>query len=125
MPKILIVESDNLLLELIEEWLLLQNFYPLTAKTYQQAYELALREKPDLVLSCYRLLDGSGLELLQTLRKEPKTKTIPFVLITGKPIIEISNYLFKPNAILQKPFLPENLLNVLNIQLYGVKASVA
>ena len=125
MQKILIVESDNLLLELIEEWLLLQNFYPLTAKTYQQAYHLALLEKPDLVLCTYRLLDGSGLELLQQLRKEPQTKTIPFVLVTGKPIIEISNYLFKPNAILQKPFLPENLLNVLNIQLYAVKAFVA
>ncbi len=125
MQKILIVESDHVLLELIEEWLLLQNFHPLTAKTYQQAYQLVLREKPDLVLSCSRLLDGYGLELLQALRKESKTKTIPFVLVTGKPIVEISKYLFKPNAILQKPFLPENLLNVLNIQLYAVQASVA
>ena len=125
MQKILIVESDNLLLELIEEWLLLQNFYPLMAKTYEQAYELALREKPDLVLSAYRLLDRSGLELLQTFRKELKTKMIPFVLVTGKPITEVSNYLFKPNAVLQKPFLPETLLNVLNMQLYAVQAFVA
>ena len=125
MQKILIVESDNLLLELIEEWLLLQNFHPLTAKTYEQAYELALREKPDLVLSAYRLVDRSGLELLQTFRKELKTTTIPFVLVTGKPITEVSNYLFKPNAVLQKPFLPETLLNILNMQLYAVQAFVA
>lgn len=125
MLKILVVESDTLLLELIEEWLLLQNFCPLTAQTCEQGYQLALLEKPDIVLSCYRLLGGTGLELLQKLRKEPKTKTTPFVLVTGNPLPNTSNYLFQPNFILQKPFLSENLLNVLNIQLYSAISWVA
>lgn len=120
MNKILVIESDTLLLGLIEEWLVLHDFNPIIAETCQQGYQLALLEEPDLILSCYKLFGCDGLELLQQLRKEPKTRTIPFVLVTGMESIEIPDYLFKPNQMIRKPFLAKNLLRVIHSQLRSI-----
>ncbi len=117
MNKILVIESDPLLLGLIEEWLILHDFNVSVAETCQQGYQLALLEEPHLILSSYKLFGGNGLELLQQLRKQPKTQITPFVLVTEWELLEISPDLFKPNQMIRKPFLPATLLRVIDSQL--------
>ncbi|OCX62322.1 hypothetical protein BFP70_14235 [Thioclava sp. SK-1] len=74
---------------------------------------LAILEKTPvhLVISDYNMPGMDGLQLLQALRKNPKTARSGFILITGradKTIIETGKKLGMNNFI-KKPFTPPDL----------------
>lgn len=119
MYKILTLENDKFLLEVLSEWLMEMGFYSVKAHTVQEGYERLKEEDPDLILCSYTLPDGTGLELLQKIRRDFKDENTPFILTTGYELKTTdswqTNYL--PNAILYKPFWPEMLLEMLHCYL--------
>ncbi len=114
--KILVIERDLSLLELLKEWLTVNEFCPLTAMTSEKAYQLLKVEQPDLILCSYKLVDASGLELLQKIRQDYNTARIPFLLMTGIPLDMIPNWQkhLKNDEIVFKPFAPNDLLKKLH-----------
>lgn len=81
----------------------------------------ALRVKPvHLVISDYNMPQMDGLRLLHSLRGEPKTKGIGFILITGRAEQEIIDDGVKlgMNNYLKKPFQPQDLRNCIE-QVFG------
>jgi two-component system chemotaxis response regulator CheY len=66
-----------------------------------------------LVISDYNMPGLDGLQLLQALRGEPRTRGVGFILITGradKEIIDTGRRLGM-NNFLKKPFTPQDLRN--------------
>jgi len=82
--KILIAEDDPSLRENLQWMLELEGYAVSVACDGRQALAIALQEKHDLVLTDVMMphLDGYG--LIQALRSQPGTATVPIVMLTAK-----------------------------------------
>lgn len=83
MAKVLVIDDDTNLLEMLAKFLTRQGWSVLKASTGTEGLRLAQESKPDIVLSDVVLPDLGGLEFAQKLRGAPQTAQIPLVLITG------------------------------------------
>ncbi|MBN2186584.1 MAG: response regulator transcription factor [Dehalococcoidia bacterium] len=79
--KILIVEDDKSLLDVLKYNLAKENYSVLTAIDGVQALEMARDEKPDLVILDIMLPKLDGFEVCRILRKET---TVPILMLTAK-----------------------------------------
>jgi CheY-like chemotaxis protein len=78
-----------------------------------KATELARREKPDLITLDLSMPGKSGVEVFDSLRKDPDLHTIPICIITGKP--ELRKLIYErpdtpPEGYLDKPITEHDLL---------------
>ncbi|NOX09007.1 MAG: response regulator [Gammaproteobacteria bacterium] len=71
---------------------------------------------PDLIISTMYLPDMSATEVLETLRNQPETESIAFMLISSETSFAMLDPLRQAGiiAILPKPFTPKDLSNALN-----------
>jgi len=82
--KILIVEDEEDVLELIRYNLDKNGYRTETAMTGPAALTKAQTVGPDLILLDLMLPGVDGLEVCRTLKKDPKTNAIPVVMVTAK-----------------------------------------
>lgn len=81
--SILIVDDDPQYLTMIREWL--KGTYKVTmANSGLQAIKWLGKNKVDLILLDYEMPVTSGPQVLEMLRSEPETKSIPVMFLTGK-----------------------------------------
>ncbi len=119
MKKILVIEDNREVRENTVEILQLSNYLVLTAEDGKMGVELALREKPDLVVCDIMMpvLDGYGVYHL--LSKHPETATIPFIYLTAKS--EKGDFRkgmeMGADDYITKPFDGIELLNAIEIRL--------
>ncbi|MEK9165722.1 MAG: response regulator [Patescibacteria group bacterium] len=83
METILIVEDEQNLLKLLEITFKSNGYKVIKAINGAEAYLLALKELPNLILMDILLPGESGLEVLKRLKEEEKTKDIPVVMLTN------------------------------------------
>jgi DNA-binding response OmpR family regulator len=85
LKKILIVDDQPQIRELVAITLQLSNYQILLAENGQQAIEIAQTEHPDVILLDVMLYgsDLDGLEVCRRLKKNPTTEDIPIVLLTA------------------------------------------
>ena len=57
-------------------------FRVLTARDPQEAFEIAKKEIPDLVITDHQMPGGSGIDLCKWLKSTPATESIPAILLT-------------------------------------------
>jgi CheY-like chemotaxis protein len=81
--KILIVEDNPLHMKLVEMTLRDQNYTLLKATSGEEALDVAVRERPDLILMDIRLPQMSGFEVTKKLRKDPEFSHTPVIAITA------------------------------------------
>jgi two-component system chemotaxis response regulator CheY len=83
-----------------------------TAENGKQALQTLAAQPAHLVISDYNMPEMDGLKLLHYLRANEKTKSIGFVLITGRAEQQIIDHGKKlgMNNYLKKPFEPNDLL---------------
>lgn len=84
MQKILVIEDNVALLEEILTALEFENFEVYGSIDGEQGVAMALQHLPDLIVSdiMLPLMDGFG--ILETLRQNPATATIPFIFLTAR-----------------------------------------
>jgi two-component system phosphate regulon response regulator PhoB len=82
--KILIVEDEEDVLELIRYNLQKNGYRTETAATGPIALSMAEAVKPDLILLDLMLPGFDGLEVCRNLKKDPKTSAIPIIMVTAK-----------------------------------------
>jgi CRP/FNR family transcriptional regulator, cyclic AMP receptor protein len=84
LKKILLIEDNAEIRENTAEILELSNYSVVTAPDGKQGIEMALSEKPDLIVCDIMMpvLDGYG--VLHALHKNDATKNIPFIFLTAK-----------------------------------------
>src|SRR6056297_3438721 len=81
MKKILIIDDDYEIREILSTYLSSQNFEIETAENLTIAEQKVSTFQPDLILLDMILPDGHGNDFLQTLQK--KNITIPVIMVTG------------------------------------------
>lgn len=82
--QILVVDDEPDILELIEFNLLRHGFSPVCVATGEEALKSALRHPPDLVLLDLMLPGIDGLDVCRKLKHDPKTQSIPIVMVSAK-----------------------------------------
>lgn len=87
--KILIIEDEEDIRELIKMQLELQQYSVVTASSYQEAKKCLANEEFNLFLIDRMLPDSNGLNICRDLRENQKTQNIPIILLTA--LSETSN----------------------------------
>ena len=84
MKKILLIEDNDEIRENTAEILELSSYKVFTAENGKRGVELAMGNKPDLIVCDIMMpvLDGYG--VLMMLQKNPDTQNIPFIFLTAK-----------------------------------------
>ena len=82
--KILIVEDEHDILQLIKLYLEKEGFRTVSAKTGTEGLEQVKQEKPDLVVLDLMLPEIDGLEVCKRLRSAPETAMLPIIMLTAK-----------------------------------------
>jgi DNA-binding response OmpR family regulator len=88
LKKILVVEDEKPLLEFYVDLLETEGFEVLSAVDGQKGLDLAISEKPDLVLLDLLLPVMNGKEMLRRLRAVPEFKKLPVIVLTNAGDIE-------------------------------------
>ncbi len=83
MTKIMLVEDDNNLREIYEARLLAEGYEIIGAKDGEEALALAVKEKPDLIISDVMMPKISGFDMLDILRSTPETKNTKVIMMTA------------------------------------------
>ena len=122
MKKILLIDDDTFICEILKKYLEKNNYAVDTAFSGQSADELLKKRNFDLVLCDFRLPDTSGLELLKKIKiQKPGT---PVVIITAYADVKVAVQLMKLGATdyITKPIQQDELINLVN-KLFDEKAS--
>ena len=82
--RILLVEDEPAIQELITVNLEHAGFVPLRADSAEQAFEIVRGELPDLVLLDWTLPGMSGIEFARRLRAERRTQAVPIIMLTAR-----------------------------------------
>lgn len=83
--KVLVIEDEELLLQVITRKLSSVGFEAISCMSAKQAldYLKSMTEPPDVIWLDYYLEDMNGLDFMRELRKEPKFKDIPVVVVSN------------------------------------------
>jgi PAS domain S-box-containing protein len=84
MTKVLVVDDDPQIVELLRHWLELKRCEVLSARNGEKAIQVAEAESPDLILLDVIMPGISGIDTCQRLRTSPSTAQIPVILVTAK-----------------------------------------
>lgn len=124
MKKILIIEDNDDIREMIADILHLSNYDPHTAADGKQGVEKAIEIKPDLVICDIMMpvLDGYG--VLHIFHQNPDLQNIPFIFLTAKT--ERTDFRkgmeMGADDYLTKPFQEIELLNAIESRLKRVES---
>lgn len=113
MPSILIVDDEEDIRELIAVNLLREEDYKLLeAANGLDALDLAKRKRPDLVILDLMLPGMDGMTVYGHLREDPRTKSIPVIMLTARGRLEekIAGLELGADDYLSKPFSPKELM---------------
>lgn len=83
MPKILLVEDNEMNRDMLSRRLLKQGFEMVIAVDGEQAVDLARSEAPDLILMDISLPGLDGWEATRLLKAMPETRSIPIIALTA------------------------------------------
>ncbi len=83
MAKIMLVEDDNNLREIYGARLLAEGHEIVAAKDGEEALAIAVKEKPDLIISDVMMPKISGFDMLDILRNAPETKYTKVIMMTA------------------------------------------
>lgn len=103
--RVLIVDDSAAVRHLVADCLRRQGFAIETAVDGQDGYEKASANPPDLVLTDYDMPRMTGFQLVMALRKNPKTRDVPLIMLTARDSTRdqaqmraagLTSYLVKP-----------------------------
>ncbi len=92
-----------------------------SAYSGEEVFILLSKEKPNLILLDLMMPQMDGMEVLVRVRRNPGTKSVPVILLTGKVNDEdvYRGYNFGADYYVKKPFDTFNLLAGINLLLGG------
>lgn len=117
MKKILIIEDNLTLLELLKSRLLKNGYNVISEKNGRNGLFAARKEKPDLTLLDLILPEMDGISVLKEIRQNEETKQLPVIVISnsGQPVeIEEIKNLGVSDYLIKTEFNSEELLQKIN-----------
>ncbi len=122
MKKILIADDRSEVVELVKVTLEGEGYRTIDASDGREALEKIRKEKPDLILLDIIMSKMDGFEVLSKVKKDPKTKEIPIVMLTaqGQKVDQKKGRRLGARDYITKPFSPSALLERIEEILAGV-----
>lgn len=119
MTRVLIIEDEAYLCDNIAAILNFEGMETLTATDGIQGIDLARRHLPDLILCDIMMPGTDGYQVLQALRSDPVTSTIPFIFLTARAGREQlrQGMALGADDYLTKPFDPDDLVSAVKARL--------
>ncbi len=110
--KVLIIEDDGDLAQLISYNLSREGYRAVIARDGAAGLKLLRSERPDLVVLDIMLPDIDGLELCRAIRREPATSALPIIFLTARAeeIDRVIGLELGADDYVTKPFSPRELL---------------
>ena len=84
MPRVLVVDDDPVIVELLRVNFEIEGFDVVSAGDGREGLERAVLDRPDVVLSDIMMPRVDGLELVSQLRTDPRTRSMPVILLSAK-----------------------------------------
>ncbi len=110
--KILVIDDNEELSELITRFLAKQPYQVIISTTGQHGLQLAQEISPDIVILDIMMPDMNGWDILQRLRTVPSTETTPVIICSVINDEELA-YSLNASYVIVKPISQESLLTAL------------
>ena len=109
---ILVVDDEPEICELVSYNLAREGFRVLSERDGESGLERIFQSPPDLLVLDLLLPKKSGLEVLRALRAEPRTRTLPVLILTarGTEMDKLVGFEHGADDYLTKPFSPKELV---------------
>ncbi len=119
MAKILVIEDNSNLQCLLSDFLEAAGFQTVCTNNGRMGITIARTCYPDLILSDVRMPEMDGYSVLETLRQDIRTATIPFIFLTAEPdvIHQLQTKSLFVDDCLSKPINPVELIHSIQQQL--------
>lgn len=124
MSKILIIEDDKFLRELIKRKLQDTGFEPFTASDGKEGLSLAQTNRPDLILLDLIMPGMDGFEVLSELRKDPSLAELPVIILSNlgqQDDIDKAKKLGAVDFLIKAHFTPNEIIDKINKILNEIK----
>ena len=110
--KILVVDDELETLRLIGVMLQRQGYEIIASASGVEAFSLAKKENPDLIILDIMMPDKDGFEVARELKAMPETNNIPLLMFTAKSQVEdkVTGYEVGADDYLTKPVHPAELV---------------
>jgi two-component system alkaline phosphatase synthesis response regulator PhoP len=117
---VLVVDDEIHIVHVVAIKLRNNGYEVVSADNGAEALELALKEKPDIIVTDYQMPIMTGLELVENLRRHEETKDIPVIMLTARSfaIEQEQQDALQISGCLSKPFSPKELLGNIEDVLY-------
>jgi len=115
--KILIIEDDKFLRELISQKLVKEGYEISEAVDGEKGIEAVIKEKPDLVLLDLILPGINGFEVLARIKSDPKVSQIPVIILSNlgqKDDIERALKMGATDYLIKAHFTPPEIVEKVN-----------
>ena len=125
--RVLVVDDEVHIVHVVAIKLRNNGYEVISADNGAEAFELACKEKPDIIVTDYQMPIMSGLELVEKLRQCAETEDIPIIMLTARSfaISKEQQEDFRISSCLSKPFSPKELLGNIEDVLYQKQVMVS
>ncbi len=125
-PMILLADDEAHITCVVAQKLRTAGYAVTTARDGEEAFELACKVKPALIVTDLQMPRLSGLELALRLKQTPLTAGTPMLMLTARGYIMEQDALARTNIrqVLSKPFSAREILR-LAMELIGAPAADA
>ena len=125
--KMLLVEDDAALAELLEWHFTREDFQVRQTPDGEEALLLAKEQAPDIVLLDWMVEGLSGIEVCRRLRRMPETANVPIIMLTarGEEEDRVRGLETGADDYVTKPFSPRELVARVNAVLRRVRPGLA
>jgi len=110
--KVLVADDEVHIIHVVAIKLRNNGYEVISASNGAEAYDLACREKPDVIVTDYQMPFMTGIDLIEKLRQNEEMKDVPVVLLTARSfaISDEQKASLEVEECLSKPFSPRELL---------------
>ena len=112
MKKILIVDDDSILRNVLQKSLELKGYQVVSVDSGKSALTQFNQDVPDIIISDVSMPEMNGFEFCRQLRSQPSGKLIPFIFLSAKNDLDdrIQGHTIGADSYLTKPFEMKELL---------------
>lgn len=109
---ILIIEDDRDIVEMVEYNLQEEGYATISALDGRQGFDVAARNKPDLIILDVMLPVHDGFEVCRMLRADARTAGVPIIILSAKSqeIDKVTGLELGADDYVTKPFSPRELI---------------
>ncbi|MEM8826678.1 MAG: phosphate regulon transcriptional regulator PhoB [Pseudomonadota bacterium] len=126
-PKVLIVEDDANLVELLRYNFEKEGFSTVETGDGEEALVLAQEEAPDIIVLDWMIANLSGIEVCRRLRRDPDMQNLPVIMLTARTdeADRIRGLDTGADDYITKPFSPRELIARVNAVLRRLRPAIA